>query len=242
MHIYVINLDRSEDRMVEFRRTNVHMPDIQRHSAVDGYTLDRDELVRANIVAPDLAYTAGAMGCALSHIFFWEAAIAQKTQITVCEDDAIFNRSFLSLAPELLESLPSDWDLVMWGWNFDSILLFDLMPGISPCLGTFNEEQMRAALTEFQCASLSPQLFRLLRAFGTVCYTVSEAGANKLVARCVPLRPITVAFPRIHSAFPNNGIDIAMNDAYPDLNAYVSFPPLVVTKNEHAASTVLPGP
>lgn len=241
MYIYVINLDRSEDRMLEFRRANEHMPDIQRHSAVDGSTLDRNGLVQANVIAPDLAYTPGAIGCALSHIFFWEAAIAQKAEITVCEDDAIFHRSFPAAAPELLDSLPPDWDLVMWGWNFDSILLFDLMPGISPCLGTFNQAQMRGAVAQFQRANLSPQLFRLLRAFGTVCYTISERGAHKLMARCVPLRAITVDFPRINPAFPNNGIDIAMNDAYPEVNAYVSFPPLVVTKNEHEVSTVRPG-
>ena len=241
MYIYVINLDRSEDRLLEFRRANDHMPDIRRHSAVDGGELDHDQLVRANIIAPELPYTPGAIGCALSHIFFWEAAIAQKAQITVCEDDAIFHRSFLYAAPKLLESLAPDWDLVMWGWNFDSILLFDLMPGISPCLSTFNQEQMRRSIDTFQRANLSPHLFRLLRAFGTVCYTVSEAGARKLMAHCLPLRPITVEFPSINPAFPNNGIDIAMNDAYPGLNAFVSFPPLVVTKNEHAASTVRPG-
>jgi GR25 family glycosyltransferase involved in LPS biosynthesis len=241
MHIYVINLDRSQDRMTEFSRINKHMPEIQRHSAADGSKLDREELVRANIIAPDLAYTPGAIGCALSHIFFWEAAVTQKTQITICEDDAIFHRTFSAAAPKLLASLPPDWDLVMWGWNFDSILMFDLMPGISQCLGTFNQELMREAANEFQSASLSPQLFRLLRGFGTVCYTISEGGAHKLMARSIPLRPITVSFPRINPAFPNNGIDIVMNDAYPELNAYVSFPPLVITKNEHEVSTVLPG-
>jgi GR25 family glycosyltransferase involved in LPS biosynthesis len=238
MYIYVINLDRCEDRMAEFSHANSHMPDIQRFSAIDGQTIDRQQLMEANTISADLSYTDGAIGCALSHLFFWEAADTQKSEITVCEDDAIFHQSFLETAPRLVASLPRDWDLVMWGWNFDSILLFDLLPGISPCLATFNQEQLRDAVSDFQKQSISPSLFRLLRAFGTVCYTVSAAGAHKLMEHSLPLRPLTVSFPMINPEFQNNGIDIVMNSVYPQLNAYVSFPPLVITKNEHAGSTV----
>ena len=217
---------------------NSHMPDIQRFSAIDGSSLDRHALVDQRTIEPELPYTDGALGCALSHIFFWEAARDEKAEITVCEDDAIFNESFLEQAPKLIRSLPTDWDLVMWGWNFDSILWFDLMPGISPCLAVFDQEQMRKGVQDFQNRRFSPQLFRLLRAFGTVCYTVSATGARKLLQKGLPLRPFTVSFPSINPQFPNNGIDIVMNDIYPTLQAYVSFPPLVITKNEHAASTV----
>jgi hypothetical protein len=45
MYIYVINLDRCEDRMVEFGHVNSHMPEIQRFSAIDGQTIDRQKLV-----------------------------------------------------------------------------------------------------------------------------------------------------------------------------------------------------
>jgi hypothetical protein len=42
----------------------------------------------------------------------------------------------------------------------------------------------------------------------------------------------------VNPRFPNNGIDIAMNAAFSNINAYVCVPPLIVTKNEHAESTV----
>ena len=238
MDTYVINLDRSEDRLREFRRRNSHMPDIHRFSAVDGSTIDREELIESNTFTSGLPYTDGAVGAALSHMFFWEAAKAENAVITVCEDDAIFHRQFPELSARFIAGLRDDWDIVLWGWNLDSILLFDLMPGVSHCLATFDQEKMRAGADIFQELPIVPGAFRLLRAFGIVCYTISPRGASAMLDRSLPLRPLKVAFPMVHPEFPNNGIDIVMNDAYPGMNAFVSFPPLVVTKNEHAISTI----
>ena len=237
---YVINLEHSTERMQEFRRNNAHMPEIKRFSAVDGSTIDRRGLVAANVISGDLPYTNGALGCALSHISFWRAATAENAAITVCEDDAIFHGSFPDLAPRLIASVPSDWDLIMWGWNFDSILLFDLMPGVSPCIAAFDQDQLRRAASAYQKQALFPRLFRLIQSFGLICYTVSPVGAKKLLERCLPIRPMTIAVPRITASLPNYGIDIVMSTTYPGLKAYVSFPPLVVTRNEHGSSTVQP--
>lgn len=238
MNIHVINLDRSPERLREFLRWNGHLPGIQRFPAIDGSTIDRQALIAAGTIAPGLKYTDGAIGCALSHLHFWEAAAASGEAITVCEDDAIFHHGFLEHAPRLLASLPEDWDLVMWGWNFDSILQFDLLPGASQCLGAFDQAKLRGALDHYQRLALTPAPFRLIRAFGTVCYTLSPAGARKLLDRCLPIRPFTIPFPMVSPKFPNNGIDIAMNREYESLNAFVSLPPLVVTANDHGSSTV----
>jgi GR25 family glycosyltransferase involved in LPS biosynthesis len=241
MEIHVINLDRCEGRLREFRKINAHLPNIHRFSAVDGNTVDRNALIDSLTIAPDLPYTNGAIGCALSHLSFWEAAVSRKTVMTVCEDDAIFHRNFFEHASGLISAIEPDWDLVMWGWNFDSILLFDLMPGVSPCLANFNQDHLRAGIATYQNQPISPTLFRLLRTFGTVCYSISPRGAQSFMERALPLRAMTIDFPTINPEFPNDGIDKVMNDLYPELNAYVCFPPLVVTKNDHSASTVLPG-
>ena len=239
MDIHVINLDRSEARLREFRRLNAHLPEIRRFAAIDGSAVDRQELVESLTMTADLPYTDGAVGCALSHLSFWERAKTDGKPVTVCEDDAIFHREFLQRASHLRSTVEPDWDLIMWGWNFDSILYFDLMPGVSPCLARFSQEYLRSGVETFQNSPIAPALFRLFRAFGTVCYSVSSRGAKQLLQRALPLRPLKIDFPTINPEFPNNGIDKAMNDLYPELNAYVSFPPLVITKNEHDQSTVL---
>jgi hypothetical protein len=46
--------------------------------------------------------------------------------------------------------LTSDWDLVLWRWNFDSALLADVLPGVSPGLKACDEEQMRIGVAKFQ--------------------------------------------------------------------------------------------
>jgi GR25 family glycosyltransferase involved in LPS biosynthesis len=238
IHTYVINLERCTERLDEFRRVNKHLPEIHRFAALEGTAADRMSLVGDRIITPDLRYSDGALGCAVSHLFFWDAAISAQESITVAEDDAVFHRNFPGQSESLLRDLSPDWDLVMWGWNFDSILLFDLVPGVSQCLSTFDQDGLRRGVEAFVNTPSSPRLFRLFRCFGTICYTISPNGAKRMKDRCLPLRPIAVDFPMVNSAFPNNGIDIAMNSAYGDVNAFVCFPPLVVTKNEHAASTV----
>jgi hypothetical protein len=45
-------------------------------------------------------------------------------------------------------------------------------------------------------------------------------------------------YPLLNRTLPNRGIDNMMNELYPKINAYVCFPPLVITKNDHALSTV----
>jgi len=238
MHIYVINLDRSADRLEAFRRTNSHI-EIHRFPAVDGASVDRAALVEDAIIDRNLRYTNGALGCAMSHLFFWEAAINQHETITVVEDDAVLHRNFLEYAEAVTSSLESSWDLVVWGWNFDSILMLDLLPGISPCVATFDQAGLRQHVDAFQTLSFRPAAFRLLRCFGTVGYSVTPAGAQKLRQLSLPLTPFEISIPMISPRFPNNGIDVVMNRAYPQLQAFVSVPPLIVTKNEHETSTVV---
>ena len=94
----------------------------------------------------------------------------------------------------------------------------------------------------FQSASLMPQPFRLFNAFGIVGYSVSPMGAEAMKQHCLPIRNMDVFIPGLGRAVPNRGLDIMLNDVYPRVNAYVSFPPLVITRNFHSNSTVQQAP
>jgi GR25 family glycosyltransferase involved in LPS biosynthesis len=239
LDIRVINLDRSTDRLLTFETLNTH-PNLKflRFPAVDGTDLERGPLVDRGIITADLSYGDGALGCALSHLALWDLAIEQNQSLTVCEDDAIFNRGFEVAAESLIKALPVDWHMILWGWNFDSVLLFDMIPGVSPCLGVFNQHRMRMGIDAYQSASLMPRPYRLVRAFGTVGYTVSPMGARAMKQHCLPLRNLEVFFPGLERVLPNSGLDIMLNDAYPGIYAYVSFPPLIITRNQRSLSTV----
>jgi hypothetical protein len=122
---------------------------------------------------------------------------------------------------------------------------FEMLPGVSYCLVQFDQERLRPNVEKFQNQAIDPRVFRLTWAFGICCYSVSPKGARALQEKCLPLRPSTAAFPPatrvqlLTGHFRNVGIDSAMNNAWADLNAYVCFPPLIVSKNEAEKSTIL---
>ena len=142
------------------------------------------------------------------------------------------------MAEKIIASLPPDWDIIQWGWNFDSILAFDLMPGISNSVAVFDQTKLRENTAAYMRLPMNPVPYRLQRSLGTVCQSISPTGAAKLLRHCLPIRSMEVFYPLLNRSLQNTGIDNMMNDLYPQINAYVSLPPLVITRNEHSSSTV----
>lgn len=236
--VCVINLDRSTARWGTFQRMNAPVIPFSRFSAIEGAAQSRAGLAASGVLNQDVPYTDGAVGCAMSHVALWKKAISENRNLTICEDDAVFNAEFPLRSEALLQQLEGRFDLILWGWNFDSVMSYQLLPGVSICAARFDQGRMRANLERFRTLRFQPTLYRLARAFGLPAYTVSPQGAQTLLSRCLPLRNMSVRFPGYDHMFPNNGIDIVMSALYPDLRAYVSLPPLVVTPNERAVSTV----
>jgi GR25 family glycosyltransferase involved in LPS biosynthesis len=234
--LYVISLERTPERWRAFEAANQGGPAYARFDAVDGLKIDRGELMSGGLMSDGLSYTPGAVGCALSHIAFWRACAAAHGPVTVCEDDAILHPDFQTYAAAAANLQP-DFDLILWGWNFNSVLAGELFDGVPFAMG-FDEDRMRQSLGAFRSTSPSPTLLRLNRAFGTLCYTLSPKGAAKLLTLCLPLAPRRVFFPLLNRESENTGIDIPMNAAYPQMAAYAAFPPLALTPNETALSTV----
>lgn len=241
MRISFLNLDKSTERLVSFLATNTHLTDLHRVSATDGSRFSRKDLQAVGVLEGEmLSYTDGAIGNALSHLGIWESAVKESTVTTLAEDDAVFHYQFEELAPKVIAKLPSDWDFILWGWNFDSILSFDLIPGVASCVGLFDQAALRANIPDYQKVSLDPVPYRLQRAFGVMCQSVSPGGASKLLKCCLPIRPMETFYPVLNRTLPNASIDHMMNALYPALKAYACFPPLAVTRNDHAISTVQP--
>ncbi len=239
MQVRFLNLDRSEDRRITFLNVNRHLTNPVRVAATDGFAYSRQDLRDVHVLANEMpGYTDGAIGCALSHLGEWELASKTNSVLTLAEDDAILHHQFEPLAEAVLASLPADWDIIQWGLNFDSILAFDLLPGVSPCVGVFDQASLRANTAAFQNLPLRPTTYRLQRSLGTLCQSVSPRGAAKLLKHCLPIRPMDAFYPILNRILPNTGIDSMMNELYPRINAYVCLPPLAITRNEHAHSTV----
>ena len=242
MNIVVINLDRATRKLEEFEAANRGIATYERFAAIDGLKVARDAFIANGTFHPDLDYTPGAIGCAISHITLWKRVVASDQPLTISEDDAHFNKDFARFASDAVAKLAGQFDLILWGWNFDSVLCFNLW-GISNCAAIFDPSQMLNTMDRFKAQSFTPTLYALQRAYGCVCYTISPKGAAFMLEHALPLRPMEVFFPGLNKNMPNTGIDVVMSGLYPQMRALVSFPPLVLTKHErHRSTTLLDNP
>ena len=235
--IKVITLARTPQRRAEFIRRN---PDLayEFFDAVDGSTLTPADL--NGLFPPDTPYTPGACGGALSHHRLWTEIAAGETPVTVVEDDAIFRPDFAARQAELLAGLPAGWDIVHWGFNFNAPLSFWMPFGLRS-VTVFDHAQTRTAVERIRTDTSRPQLYKHEFNFGVPAYTISPAGARRFLSGCFPMRDFTRSFPLLPDPIRNFAIDIAMIPVYAVASAWLCFPPLVVTPNDQAASTVRTG-
>jgi hypothetical protein len=56
VHVHVINLDRSPERLAEFRSVNRHLAGLSRAVAFDGSKLDLAELERQGLIRADIRH------------------------------------------------------------------------------------------------------------------------------------------------------------------------------------------
>ncbi len=224
--IHLINLDRSVDRLRRFWERNAHLEgEVQCVSATDGSTVNRNELLRSGYILDDLDYSAGALGCAMSHIRLWEKAVAENRSLTVFEDDVVTSRAFIQQTRDVVALLPHNWDLIQWGYIFNPLFVW-VDVGISKARLHCYGAQLYSSPSAFQDAVVAPTTLKLLHCFGTAAYSISPSGARAALDYCLPLRHRFITFPEAGVTTADEGIDVALCGAYPQMKAYLSMPQL----------------
>ncbi len=235
--IHVISLARTPDRLARFRTDNPDLEGWRLYPAVDGTTVDaatREALGDTSLWSP------GGVGVALSQQALWRHCVESQAPLTICEDDAVLRGDFRDAAAEMLSDVP-DFDLVLWGWNFDAVAEVEVTPGVAVAM-LADQARLRQEVASFRQSKSASVLLRLRKALGTPCYTLSPKGAAALLARALPARPVQVTLPLMPREIGNLTPDVMLCSLYGDLSAYLAFPPLAVTRNEWTRSTVrLPG-
>jgi glycosyl transferase, family 25 len=242
MQIHLINLDRSIDRLVEFQKRNSHLRDVIRFAAVDGQTLDKEKQMREGVLTSDCRYSRGALGSAISHITLWRMAVDGQCTMTIAEDDAIFSTKFEGCAGKVLALLPTNWDVIFWGWNFDAPLQIEMLPDVSGAILRCDQERLRRNIDQFSALETGPVFVRVLHTWGLMCYTISPKGAQALLDVCLPLRSTLIEIPGLGGRFEPKTLDATLNAGYPSLKSFVCVPPLVVSENRHEISTIAGSP
>lgn len=240
--VNLINLDQDKNRLERFSTNNGHLSQVRRFSAIDGKNVDRTALEEAGHIKPDLTYNNGALGAALSHLELWRRAIAANEPIMIAEDDAIFSKDFEAASEKVLSSLPSDWDMVFWGWNFDAIVWAEIPEGTAYAKLQFDQDALRKHIGIFRDLKVPHAPLRLRHCWGHVAYSISPAGAKSIMDVCMPLRRKTIRLTCDGSLYSNTSLGAVMNEAYANVKAYICMPPLVVTENRHEESHFWPPP
>jgi GR25 family glycosyltransferase involved in LPS biosynthesis len=236
MQIQVINLQHRTDRRAEFLRNNSKVDvEVVWIDAVDGRKVDRNELLANNILGRRHEhFTPGQVGCALSHRWLWEACCRCETEWIICEDDAQLRSDFKIRLAKLLDQLHNEWDFLLLGYNFDSILDVEIASGVdmqAQFVSDFEASNIRT-LQGIQSAALP-----LNNAFGLCCYAISPKGAAMLLQLCFPMTGEAIGIPALERIIrPAIGIDCVMNNHYRRLRAYCSIPPLAISQNDKATS------
>jgi glycosyl transferase, family 25 len=228
----VISLARHANRRAQFLTRNAHLAS-SFFDAVDGDALTDAEITSSGLFSPEVKETYGshAYGAALSHWHLWKEAACGNGPVTIAEDDAVFRHDFEARSAEVLASLPEEWDVVLWGWNFDSLLCVRPMDDVGAVSMVFDQDALRRSIDTFQKLDKPVQAFPLEQAFGLLAYTVSPAGAARLIEKCFPQRPQEIFLAAYGRYLRNLGVDVSTAAVYAELSSFACFPPLAVSPN-----------
>lgn len=200
---YVINLDRSVDRMrrmdAQLRR---HGVEYQRWPAVDGSKLTHAELREHATPFCRTFCTASTVGCALSHIRLWRHILdSGHGMALVLEDDARLVPDFNKGLGRALADVPDDFDVLLLGCFLmcDKDRNYPLGHQLTRMVFKKGRDDRRTWGSVFV-----PELFG-----GTHAYVVSRKGCEKLL-RLIPKASY-------HIDYEMNHRDVVLYAVSPDL-------------------------
>lgn len=196
--------------------------------AVIGNDLGEEILNNIELFSNDISYSRGVAGNALSHLLLWKYSIDNNISITIAEDDCYFRFDFNDCFDHVIKFVPSDWDIIHWGWNFDSVISLKMFNSFSNLYLYADQNLLRLNVENFRTSLIKPLILELNSSFGLPCYSISSKGAAKLYSGCFPLSSVNkyTGIP-----FNNTGLDVAMSTVYPNINSFICVPPLVATNN-----------
>ncbi len=233
----VITLDRTPERFKQFCAWNRNYQ-IRRFRAADGKTLSRAQCIQDKLITKDNEYIPGALGTALSHVTLWRHCAAGAEVFHIVEDDIVLRSDFWETAKTKLAAF-SDWDIVLWSHNLDWPVVVGPILGGENAIIQYGAKDTVTKLEAFQATTTSSALLPLVSAAGIGCYSLTPRGAVKLLTTCLPIGNTRARFAAEDQlGWNNTGIDVEMARHYRQLQAFIAFPPLAVTPNEFAKSTI----
>ena len=119
--VFLINLDRREDRLERFKKTHPDLAErIFRLKAIDSKKLRLTRKIARLFLPHDFKWKKAVMGCALSHLSVWMQLLMDKPEVNsyfILEDDVRLNPGWRSVWEDAkrTDSIPEDFDVLYFG-------------------------------------------------------------------------------------------------------------------------------
>ena len=227
MILRFLNLDRRPDRRAIFEEAcptgcepvKLPTPD-HRHYSWDDSAGSICDLTKNPYYSP----------CTAAHhyssMLAWQACSEGDEPYHLFEDDAVLHESFESYATILMEEAPAGWDLILWGSTLKCVTVLQLWDG-----GPWIHQRCQDLPTPlnrhfFRTHSAVPNICRVAAAWNTFAYTVSPAGAAKLLQLAWPIKMENGLVPGHEGLFAIYGTDAKIAAILGAMNSYIAWPPI----------------
>ena len=240
--LLVISLKRTPERLRTFYKINEHALVDWKIDVIDGIDGIAQEKINSQSrwvsASARENWTKGAIGSALSHIKAWRRCIELDQDVLIAEDDAVLSKDLKDKleALKLIGGTKNKTQLILLGWNTDSLLHAELSPGLD-MISLF--EPIYPGLEELEEIINSERernLCILKRCFGLPAYLISPQIACELLAACMPLQ---TEINRMTRGIPEHmlvTLDGMLTNRYEKIKAKVTIPPLALALNNQATS------
>ena len=183
---WVISLKRTPERLKRFHQINGHEAnEVIVIEGIDGVC--DDVLLRRSRYLPVEAkqkWSQGSIGSALSHLACWQRCIQTGQAVIILEDDSVLAPDWRHQLNALIDhELPHNWEFLLLGWNYDSVLRSRDSMG-TESISLF--EPAYPALGQIRRILENPSrrvIHELLNAFGLGGYAINPAGTQGLMQR-----------------------------------------------------------
>lgn len=239
----LISTEIYEERMKKFFNDNKSLSDTQVIMGIDVTKALKDPAILDEIKeqsSEKSIWPLGAICCGLAHYQAFRECIESNQPVTIFEDDAILVKNFDEKSKKLIDQVGTEWDLIQWGYNWDSFLDIRYPEKKGPVFRVsllsqkdkFNEGEFRNSETE-------SSLFPLVSTFGMHAYTISPKGAKKFLQHYPKITDIFVDnIDLLHQGYWALSLDMVLNSFYDKNDCYVALPPLSYVVNNKKESVI----
>tara|TARA_B100000674_G_scaffold382195_2_gene325125 strand:+ start:1471 stop:2241 length:771 start_codon:yes stop_codon:yes gene_type:complete len=240
--LLVISLKRTPERLkafYDFNKNSLVDWKVDVIHGIDGFGQEQiNQQSRWVSASAREHWTKGAIGSALSHIKAWRRCIELNQEVIIVEDDTILAMNLKSKLEDLklIGNAANHSSFVLLGWNTDSVLQAELLPGLE-MISLFepiypNHQQIEQIIN----SDRKPHLCNLNVCFGLPAYWINPKTANELLDTCMPLKTennnMTRGIPQ-HFLVTLDGM---LTNRYKEINAKVTIPPLALALNDQSTS------